>query len=80
MTDDSYDSTDDARTQTGGNDVRQKYRTLSPEEKETMTRIKNAGQHLIDEIELGCPGTRAMKIAVDRAQEAVMWAVRDVTA
>ena len=80
MTDDFYDSTDDARTQTGGNDVRQKYRTLSDDEKEAMTRLKNAGQHLIDEIEILCPGTRAAELAVERAQESVMWAVRDVTA
>lgn len=55
------------------------YQKPSPEAIEAANRIKDAGRALIDEI--GVIGeTRETEIAVQRAQEAVFWAVHSVTA
>ena len=77
---DTFPSTSDDRDEIGPdqNDTRQKYRRLTPDEKEAMSRVKDAGQALIDEIRAvgSMPET---EIALVRAQEAVMWAVRGIT-
>lgn len=72
-------STADDRTR--NNDVRHQYRTLTGDEKASMTRIKDAGQALIDVIK-ATPGfpSRELALGVTNAEQAVMWAVKHVTA
>jgi hypothetical protein len=67
----------DARTV--NNAVRHTYRVLSDEEKAQMVKIKNAGKALIDIInETG--KSRELSLALTNAEQAVMWAVKHVTA
>lgn len=64
---------------TANNTVRHQYRVLSEEEKAQMVRIKDAGQALIDIInETG--KSRELSLALTNAEQAVMWAVKHVTA
>jgi hypothetical protein len=71
------DSTSDDRTV--NNTLRQEYRVLSDKEKELMARIKSCGQELLDII-AECGGSRELSIAKTKTEEAVMWAVKHVTA
>jgi len=71
------DSASDERT--ANNTVRHKYRVLSDEEKAQMTAIKDKGQELLDLID-GIGGSRELSIAKTKTEEAVMWAVKHVTA
>lgn len=71
------DSTSDERT--ANNTVRHKYRVLNDEEKAQMLRLKDLGAAFIaacDEI----GQSREMSIAKTNAEQAVMWAVKHVTA
>lgn len=71
------DSASDTRV--ANNTVRHQYRVLSEEEKAQMVRIKDAGQALIDIInETG--RSRELSLALTNAEQAVMWAVKHVTA
>ncbi|MCJ9696906.1 hypothetical protein MOV76_35680 [Rhizobium sp. PRIMUS64] len=71
------DSTSDDRT--ANNTLRHQYRVLSDKEKELMARIKSCGQELLDIIaEAGA--SRELSIAKTKTEEAVMWAVKHVTA
>jgi hypothetical protein len=73
----TVDSASDGRTV--NNTVRHAYRVLSEEEKAQMVRIKDAGQSLIDIInETG--KSRELSLALTNAEQAVMWAVKHVTA
>lgn len=73
----AVDSASDNRTV--NNTVRHQYRVLSEEEKAKMVRIKDAGQTLIDIInETG--RSRELSLALTNAEQAVMWAVKHVTA
>lgn len=89
---DHVDSASDQRT--ANNAVRHKYRVLSDAEKAQMTAIKDKGAEflaLIDSVRtpMGEPdangmamGTidRELNIAAERVEEAVMWAVKHITA
>lgn len=71
------DSTSDERTI--NNVMRHEYRVLTAEEKERMRRIKDAGAAFIDLLkEVGT--SRELSLAKTKIEEAVMWAVKDVTA
>lgn len=71
------DSASDNRT--ANNAVRHNYRVLSDEEKAQMVAIKDKGAELLTLIEsLG--GSRELSIAKTKTEEAVMWAVKHITA
>lgn len=73
---DTIDSTDDART--GNSPVRHQYRLLSEQEKLLVAAIKDAGQDFLDT--LPREQSRELSIARTKLEEAVMWAVKHVTA
>ena len=59
--------------------TRMEYKKLTEEEKEAIYQIKSAGLTLISIIR--ATGTsRELSLAVTKAEEAVMWAVKHVTA
>lgn len=71
------DSTSDGRTV--NNVMRHGYRVLSDDEKAQMQKVKDDGLafwELIDSI----GGSRELSIAKTKIEEAVMWAVKHVTA
>lgn len=71
------DSASDSRT--ANNAVRHTYRVLSDVEKGQMVAIKDAGATLLNLIaDIG--NSREMSIARTKTEEAVMWAVKHVTA
>lgn len=71
---------------TANNAVRHQYRVLSDAEKAQMVAIKDKGAEfltLIDQIEVrssAMPGSREFEIARQKVEEAVMWAVKHITA
>ncbi|NTE87209.1 DUF7681 family protein [Agrobacterium rubi] len=70
-------STSDQRTV--NNTMRHKYRVLNDEEKANMQAIKDAGLAFHDQIaSLG--NSRELSIAKTKVEEAVMWAVKHITA
>lgn len=70
-------STSDDRTV--NNVMRHAYRTLSGEEKAAMQKIKDDGLALHDFVSsLGT--SRELSIAKTKIEEAVMWAVKHITA
>lgn len=74
---DHVDSASDDRT--ANNAVRHTYRVLSDAEKAQMVAIKDAGAALLNLIaETG--GSRELSIARTKTEEAVMWAVKHITA
>lgn len=73
----NVDSTSDARTT--NNTVRHQYRVLTDDEKAQMLKIKDAGQALIDIIN-ATGKSRELSLALTNAEQAVMWAVKHVTA
>lgn len=88
----SIDCTSDARV--GNNVMRHEYRVLGEEEKAAMKAIKDKGAEFLALLETLrtpptpiegtdlCAGTfdRELAIARERAEEAVMWAVKHITA
>lgn len=71
------DSAGDDRT--ANNAVRHKYRVLSDEEKQQMLELKDLGAAFIEKCnEVG--KSRELSLAVTNAEQAVMWAVKHVTA
>lgn len=71
------DSASDDRT--ANNAVRHKYRVLSDAEKAQMVELKDLGAAFIAKCnEIG--KSREMSLAVTNAEQAVMWAVKHVTA
>jgi len=80
------DSTDDQRT--GNSPVRHQYRVLNDQEKAQMARIKDIGAAFIRECEAMGGGYvnheaqahRDLSLAVQHAEDAVMRAVRHLTA
>lgn len=75
------DSTSDDRT--ANNVMRHEYRTLSENEKIDMKAIKDAGQDLLDRIDTVAShsqNSRELALARAKAEEAVMWAVKHITA
>lgn len=87
---DMVDSTGDART--ANNAVRHQYRVLSDDERAQMQKIKDLGAALVEAIyEIGHgPGvavaedrrleSRDLELAREHAEDAVMRAVRHITA
>jgi hypothetical protein len=74
---DRVDSTSDERT--ANNAVRHTYRVLSDDEKEQMLALKDIGAAFIAKCnEIG--KSRELSLAVTNAEQAVMWAVKHVTA
>lgn len=71
------DSTSDERTV--NNTMRHAYRVLTDEEKATMSKIKDDGL-AFHEFLSGLGNSRELSIAKTKIEEAVMWAVKHVTA
>ena len=70
-------STDDSRID--NNVMRHEYRTLSGKEKEQMQQIKDEGLllwNMLDDI----GQSRELSLAKTKVEEAVMWAVKHITA
>lgn len=64
---------------TANNAVRHQYRVLSDDKKALMVAIKDAGAALLTIIEKA-GSSRELSIAGTKTEEAVMWAVKHVTA
>ncbi|MCY4030288.1 MAG: hypothetical protein OXH75_28750 [Acidobacteria bacterium] len=63
----------------GDDAVRKEHRELHPTEKAAVSAVKYFGQTLIDTCDtLG--SSRELSIAKTKAEEAVMWAVKHITA
>ena len=75
--DDKVDSTSDERTV--NNTMRHQYRVLSDAEKANMQTIKDMGLAFHDFIS-GVGNRREMALAKTKIEEAVMWAVKHITA
>lgn len=73
----NVDSTSDARTV--NNTMRHTYRVLSDAEKANMQSIKDAGLAFHDQI-AGLGNSRELSLAKTKVEEAVMWAVKHITA
>lgn len=73
----AVDSASDDRT--ANNAVRHTYRVLSDAEKAQMVAIKDKGAELLTLID-GLGGSRELSIAKTKTEEAVMWAVKHITA
>lgn len=74
---DRIESQSDDRT--ANNAVRHTYRTLSDEEKAQMVALKDLGAAFITQCnQIG--KSRELALAVTNAEQAVMWAVKHVTA
>ena len=71
------ESTSDERTV--NNTMRHQYRVLSDAEKANMQTIKDMGLAFHDFIS-GVGNSREMSVAKTKIEEAVMWAVKHVTA
>lgn len=74
---DHVDSAADQRT--ANNAVRHQYRVLNDVEKAAMVRLKDIGAAFIAEIDRAGSG-RELAIARTKVEEAVMWAVKHITA
>lgn len=70
-------STSDERTV--NNTMRHAYRVLSDAEKENMSAIKDKGLEF-HELISGMGNSREISIAKTKIEEAVMWAVKHITA
>lgn len=70
------DSASDDRT--ANNVVRHQYRVLSEQEKADMLEVKDLGAALIRKIE-SIGTSRELSLAKTNAEQAVMWAVKDIT-
>lgn len=73
----TVDSTSDARTV--NNTMRHAYRVLTDAEKANMQAVKDEGMKFF-ELVSGLPSTRETSLAKTKIEEAVMWAVKSITA
>lgn len=73
----SVDSASDERTV--NNTMRHQYRVLSDADKANMTKIKDMGLGFHEFIE-GLGHSRELSLAKTKIEEAVMWAVKHITA
>jgi hypothetical protein len=71
------DSASDARTV--NNTMRHAYRVLNDAEKANMTAVKDAGLAFHEQV-AGLGNSREISLAKTRIEEAVMWAVKHITA
>lgn len=74
---DKVDSAGDDRT--ANNAVRHTYRVLSDAEKAAMVWFKDSGAAFISYCDT-CGPSRELSIASRKMEEAVMWAVKSITA
>ena len=65
---------------TVNNAVRHQYRVLTDEEKEAMVILKDCGLEFLGLIDRCVPAGREASLAKTRVEEAVMWAVKGLTA
>jgi len=72
------DSESDERT--ANNWVRHQYRVLNEREKVAMVRVKDEGLTFLELIDSAIPRGREASIAKTKIEEAVMWAVKGLTA
>lgn len=72
------DSASDERTV--NNAVRHQYRVLSDAEKMSMVVLKDLGATLLAAIDHRVPAGREASLAKTKVEEAVMWAVKGLTA
>ncbi len=72
-------SASDARTANNTNAMRHNYRVLNDEEKAAMVAFKDKGQELLDLINAQ-GNSRELSIARTKTEEAIMWAVKHITA
>lgn len=73
----TVDSASDSRTV--NNTMRHQYRVLNEVEKANMTAIKDAGVAFHDLV-AGLGNSREVSLAKTKIEEAVMWAVKSITA
>jgi hypothetical protein len=73
----SVESTSDERTI--NNTMRHQYRVLSDAEKANMQKIKDMGLDF-HEFVSGLGNSRELSVAKTKIEEAVMWAVKHITA
>lgn len=73
----SVDSTSDERTV--NNTMRHQYRVLTDKEKASMAAIKDKGAEFHDLVS-SFDGSREISLAKTKIEEAVMWAVKAITA
>ena len=73
----TIDSTSDKRVD--NNVMRHEYRVLTEVEKKAMKSVKDAGLTFIRTIELAVRDGREAQTAIERAEEAVMWAIKGLT-
>lgn len=73
----SVDSTSDDRTV--NNTMRHQYRVLNDAEKANMAAIKDKGLEF-HELVSGIGKSREISLALTKIEEAVMWAVKHITA
>jgi len=73
---DTVKSTSDERTV--NNVMRHEYRVLTDAEKANMQKIKDMGLDFIKFLDM-FPNSRELSLARTKIEEAVMWAVKDIT-
>lgn len=69
-------STEAARTD--NSPMRHQYRVLTDAEKAEVEAVKSAGEALL-KLLMGRNSSRELSIAITKTEEAVMWAVKDIT-
>lgn len=60
--------------------MRQKYRELSEPEKKALDDLKRKAAELYDLVDWSVPAGREQSLAKTKIEEAVMWAVKGITA
>jgi hypothetical protein len=70
---------DDRTVNNAGDAVRHAYRVLTEEEKALMVEVKDLGHALLEKI-AAIGASRELSLARTKAEEAVMWAVKHITA
>lgn len=78
MTATQVDSASDERTV--NNVMRHQYRVLSDEEKDAMLWLKDQGLAMMEYIDSRLPKGREASLAKTKIEEAIMWAVKGLTA
>lgn len=77
MAADRFPSTDDARA--ANSPVRHAYRVLTDEEKERVSKVKDAGEAFLDLLAT-LPQGREVALARTKIEEAIMWATKGIIA
>jgi hypothetical protein len=62
------------------NDVRHQYRVLTDNEKAAMIALKDRGLGFLELIDAAVPKGREASLAKTKIEEAVMWAIKGLTA